>query len=38
MFWTRVVQVLFLAPFVVLVGVAVRVLWRDMRGKDNDEC
>ncbi len=38
MFWTRVVQVLFLVPMMVLVGVTVRMLWREMRGKDNDEC
>jgi hypothetical protein len=37
MFWTRVVQVLFLVPMMVLVGVTVRMLWREMRGKDNVE-
>ena len=29
MFWTRVVQVLFLVPILVLVGVTVRMLWRE---------
>ena len=35
MFWTRVVQVLFLVPILVLVGVTVRMLWHEMRGTDN---
>ena len=31
MFWTRVVQVLFLVPMMVLAGVTVRMLWREWK-------
>ena len=31
MFWTRVVQVLFLVPMMVLVGATVRMLWREWK-------
>ena len=31
MFWTRVVQVLFLVPMMGLVGVTVRMLWREWK-------
>ncbi len=31
MFWTRMVQVLFLVPMMVLVGATVHLLWREWK-------
>ena len=36
MFWTRLVQIVFLTGVTWGIAVAAQVLWRDMRGKDND--